>query len=309
MGKTAKNTKNNSWENLEGFRYAHRGYFDEPLSASKKPVRGKAPRWKMDVERIRSRGEAVIPENSMPAFERAVSCGFGAELDVHVAMDGGLFVVHDSDLLRMTGQSLIVENMTSEELRSMRLLGTDIRIPELEEVLQLFTSEKARTSRADAREGREGSLCLPLIIELKVLNEKDIDRLCRGVMAAVDRYVDLNYCVESFDPRAVLWFRKFRPEVIRGQLTEDYTKNKTYVEQYGKIKCWLMWGAVTDAGTWPDFVACRFQDRKNPLLRISRMRGVKQVSWTIHSQEEMDQIDREGGLSIFERFLPAPPPG
>lgn len=304
-----KKPKNNSWDNLAGFRYAHRGYFEEPLTASKMPVRGKAPLWKGDVEKTLARGEGVIPENSLPAFERAIAHGFGAELDVHVSKDGGIFVVHDSDLLRMTGQSLIVEDMTSKEIRSMRLLETDARIPELEEVLRLFTSEKAKATRRDVREGRTGSLHLPLIIELKVLNEKDIDRLCLGAMEVIDRYPDLNYCVESFDPRAVLWFRKHRPEVIRGQLTENYTKNRSYVNKYGRLRCWLMWGAATDVLTRPDFIACRYMDWENPLLCFSRACGVKRVSWTILSQEEMDKNDREGGISIFERFLPDQPAG
>lgn len=48
---------------LRKFRYAHRGLYDK---------------------------EAGIPENSLPAFSRAIARGFGAELDVHLLRDGTL---------------------------------------------------------------------------------------------------------------------------------------------------------------------------------------------------------------------------
>ena len=60
------------WELLKKYRYAHRGFHDKP----------------------------VIPENSLPAFRRAIEHGFGAELDVHLLKDGTLAVFHDSDLRR-----------------------------------------------------------------------------------------------------------------------------------------------------------------------------------------------------------------
>ena len=58
-------------EELEGWRYAHRGLHDI------------------------SKG---IPENTLPAFEEAFANGFGAELDVHLTLDKKLAVIHDSNL-------------------------------------------------------------------------------------------------------------------------------------------------------------------------------------------------------------------
>ena len=37
-----------------------------------------------------------------------------------------------------------------------------------------------------------------------------------------------SYIVESFSPQAVRWYRKHRPEIIRGQLSEAYTKQRKY---------------------------------------------------------------------------------
>lgn len=54
---------------------------------------------------------------------------------------------------------------------------------------------------------------VPLIVELKV--EQNVDSLCSAVRERMQRYNGL-WCMESFDPRAVQWFRKNAPEIIRG---------------------------------------------------------------------------------------------
>jgi len=41
-----------------------------------------------------------IPENSLPAFRRAVEAGYGIELDLHLTTDGQLVVFHDDTLRR-----------------------------------------------------------------------------------------------------------------------------------------------------------------------------------------------------------------
>lgn len=48
-----------------------------------------------------NRGEC--PENSLPAFERAIQMGYGIELDVQLTKDGVPVVFHDWDLKRAAG--------------------------------------------------------------------------------------------------------------------------------------------------------------------------------------------------------------
>ena len=43
------------------------------------------------------------PENSLPAFERAIQMGYGIELDVQLTKDGVPVVFHDWDLKRAAG--------------------------------------------------------------------------------------------------------------------------------------------------------------------------------------------------------------
>ncbi|MCI1721817.1 MAG: hypothetical protein LKM41_03075 [Lachnospiraceae bacterium] len=89
------------WEFLGKFRYAHRGLHSLPDSLP------------------------CIPENSLPAFALAAEKGFGAELDVHFTKDLQLAVVHDSNLKRVTGEDVRVEDLTAEEMRRLHLMGTE----------------------------------------------------------------------------------------------------------------------------------------------------------------------------------------
>jgi len=89
------------------------------------------------------------PENSLGAFERACVLGFPAELDVRLTRDGEVAVFHDRAVRRLTGAAGRVEDRTADEVRRLRLLGTNQHVPLLAEVLDLVA-------------GR-----VPLLVELK----------------------------------------------------------------------------------------------------------------------------------------------
>ena len=60
-----------------------------------------------------------VPENSLPAFRRAVEAGYGAELDVQMTKDGEVVVFHDDDLKRGCGIDGRICDMTLEEVRGV----------------------------------------------------------------------------------------------------------------------------------------------------------------------------------------------
>lgn len=86
----------------------------------------------------------------MPAFEHAVSLGYGyLETDVHVSSDGVLVAFHDADLERITGQPGTIAERTWDELRSIDLGGASI--PRLDELLSAFPDTKFNIDpKADA---------------------------------------------------------------------------------------------------------------------------------------------------------------
>ena len=61
---------------------------------------------------------AERPENTMPAFERAIEVGVDAiETDVHLTRDGVLIVSHDENAQRMTGARLAFADLTLDDVR------------------------------------------------------------------------------------------------------------------------------------------------------------------------------------------------
>ena len=222
------------------------------------------------------------PENSMAAFRAALEHGFGIELDVHLLKDGNLAVIHDSSLKRTTGVDVNIEDLTAEDLKNYHLQGTQEQIPLFSDVLALFDGKA------------------PLIVELKCVN--NVDALCSAACEMLDRYHG-PYCVESFDPRCVMWLKKHRPQVIRGQLAENWMKVKN------SPMPWLLRLIMTcHLGNFllnPDFIAYKYADRKAFGTDICRkLWNVQGVSWTLRTKEEFDTAVEEGWIPIFENFIP-----
>lgn len=223
------------------------------------------------------------PENSMEAFRRAKAAGYGVELDLHLLADGNLAVLHDSQLKRATGAEGSIEDLTTEQLKGYRLQGTEETIPEFSQVLDLFAG------------------AAPLIVELKCVRN-NYAALCRTACEMLDRY-DGKYCLESFDPRCIYWLRKNRPDILRGQLTENY-----FVSAGSKLPWllkFLLKNQMLNFLTLPDFVAYKYKDRKTLSDFICRkIWGVQGVTWTVQNKKEFDQAVSEGWIPIFENFKP-----
>ena len=87
---------------------------------------------------------SLAPENTMPAFAKAIEIGAdGIELDVHLSRDGKLMVIHDEKLARTTGQAGMVGDYDAQELRRFSAHARmdefrGVQIPYLEEVLELL---------------------------------------------------------------------------------------------------------------------------------------------------------------------------
>jgi glycerophosphoryl diester phosphodiesterase len=94
-------------------------------------------------------GAGLWPENSLRAFRESLALGVDLlELDVHLAADGRVVVIHDPMLDRTTDASGPVSARTAPELARVRLRGpdgavTDERVPTLDEVLALVAPSTA----------------------------------------------------------------------------------------------------------------------------------------------------------------------
>lgn len=224
--------------------------------------------------------DAHRPENSLSAFQAALDHGYGIELDLHLTKDGDLAVIHDSSLKRTAGSDVVVESLTVDELKNYALLGSNEPIPMFSQVLQLY-------------EGKA-----PLIVELKPMNNNHV-ALCEAACKQLDEYNGL-YCIESFDPRCIRWLRKNRPELIRGQLSENWLKTKSKMPWIVKV---IMTYHISNVYTRPDFIAYKYADRKTFGTQICRkLWKIQGVSWTLRNMEDHQTATAEDWIPIFENF-------
>lgn len=224
-----------------------------------------------------------IPENSLYAFRLAVTAGCGAELDVHLSKDGRLVVMHDESLLRTAGVDRNICDMTAPELDALRLEGTNEKIPYLEQVLPLFSGKT------------------PLIIEIKTVNNNHAE-LTSKVCRLLRDFPQVRFCIESFDPRVLLWLKRHRPKIVRGQLSCNFIRDR---HQLSLPLAFLLTNLLTNFLTNPDFIAYKLEDRNVLSFRLCRkLWGVKEFNWTIRREEDADAALRDDRGIIFEGFLP-----
>jgi glycerophosphoryl diester phosphodiesterase len=112
---------------IHSFAHSAQNYY---LGGSLSPARRNPP------EKISHRGaHQTLPENSVPAFLRAIELGADAiELDVHGTRDGALVVHHDPEVNARGARRQQIAQLTLAELDAYKL-HDDVEIPTLPAVL------------------------------------------------------------------------------------------------------------------------------------------------------------------------------
>ena len=222
------------------------------------------------------RADRSVPENSLAAFRDAAENGYAIELDVHLTADDRVVVFHDDSLRRVCGVEQDVEALTWRELRDLRLDGTGEHIPLLSDVL------------AEVR-GR-----VPIVVELKTSPRRR--ELCERTWELLRAY-NGDYCIESFDPRIVRWWRLNAPGVLRGQLSctrEQFGESATPVQAFflSRLLCNILGR--------PQFIAYGLDGRKPLLVRLVEKMGAMRFCWTSHDWKNEVSND----AVIFEFYRP-----
>lgn len=138
---------------------------------------------------------AEFPENTIPAFARAVELGaYGIELDVQLSRDGVPVVIHDDSVDRTTNGSGLVADLDLAELQKLDA-GDGAKIPTLAAVLDL-TQEH-----------------LHVDIEVKAAEAAD------AVLSETANRADLRFAVSSFDHDVLRHARQISKEIELWPLT------------------------------------------------------------------------------------------
>jgi len=217
------------------------------------------------------------PENSLAAFEAAVTAGYGIELDVRLAADGVPVVFHDAGLERLTGLAGWVSSSSSARLARARLGGSDQPIPRLEEALSVV---RGRT---------------PLLVEIKNPGHR-VGALEASVWARLEGYAG-PVAVLSFNPLTLSWFRRRAPALARGQnLAARGSSHRGRGAAAAARLARLL--------ARPHFISHEITSLNHRRSARIRGHGLPLVAWTVRDARAQAKALRYADNFMFEGFRP-----
>ena len=218
-------------------------------------------------------GAALWPENSLLAFRSALALGVGAlELDLHLAADGEVVVLHDPTLERTSTGRGAVRDARLADLASVRLktrdgVETAERVPTLAQVLDLAaqsSSELLPEIKVDSHRQRYDG------IEEKVLA---LIR-ARGLLARTT--------IQAFQPETIRRLRELEPAartmllVGRGDVERDRARPAEAVRRAREL-------GATDLG-----MNHRLIDAD--VVAAARAAGIRLSAWTVNAESDLRRM-------------------
>lgn len=222
-------------------------------------------------------GRELAPENTLPAFRRALSAGADVlEMDIRRSADGHLVVIHDARIDRTTDGRGRVDSLTLAQLQaldagfhwrdasgSLPHRGQGIGIPLLEEVFRAFPGQR-------------------MLIEIKPDDSSMARDLCATMRAhdMVQRVI-----VASFHDQVLTAFRTACPEAATSASSREVT---VY---------WIL-DLIRLAGLYkPEFQVLQVPERSHGMrvvdgrfIRNAHAHGLPVHVWTINEPNEMARL-------------------
>ena len=206
-------------------------------------------------------GASDAPENTMPAFQRAMDLGYRyIETDVHATKDGVLLAFHDDDLMRTCGQPGVISEMNYDEVRKFRIDGQE-PIPLMQEIFDAWPEAMVNIDcKAD-------SALLPLTSALR--GSGILDRVCIG----------------SFSDKRIATLREtFGPALCTSLGPREVAKLR--------VRSW-----VGPARSFPGAYAAQVPHKQGPLtitdkkfVEEAHQSGLKVHVWTIDVAHDMQRL-------------------
>ncbi len=201
-------------------------------------------------------GASEAPENTLPAFQRAVDLGYRyLETDVHVTADGVVVAFHDNDLKRTTGRDGRISELTWDEISTALVDGRE-PIPKLTDLLEAWPDARFNI------DCKEPSAADPLA----------------DVLVAADALHRV--CVGSFNDRTV---RRLRERLGPQLCTSAGRLDIVLLRLLGWARSPFDAAQVPSKASFFPVVNKRF-------VRRAHRRGVEVHVWTIDDADEMERL-------------------
>jgi len=159
------------------------------------------------------RGAPLIkPENTIASFEMALSQNVdGIELDIQLTSDGEIVVLHDFIIQDQSKIELPVKDLSFNDIQT---LYSKIKIPTLDEVCQMFPSDKI------------------LNIEIKSQSIHNTKIITKTVKTITKYGLHESSIISSFNPFVLLTIKKLNPRIKIGLLWSQSSTTPWFVTHY-----------------------------------------------------------------------------
>ena len=218
---------------------------------------------------------AVAPENTLAAFDQAISDGAdGIEFDVRLSSDGVPVVIHDATLNRTGLMSGSVQGFTAEELKTIDVgswfdKGSGAfageKLPTLEQVFDLFNGKPVALYVEMKCDPNDGALLASAVV--RQIKAQSIS----------DRVV-----VESFDLAAIQEIKRIDPSVRTAALFEPKLS-----KPMSTIRAQTILNLARKHQA--DEIALHHTLARKKILEDARKEGFEVVVWTVDDPAWIDR--------------------
>ena len=232
-------------------------------------------------------GARLWPENSLRGFRESLALGADlVELDVHMAADGALPVIHDATLRRTTDRLGRVRNRTAGELRRARLRGPDRRlttehVPMLEDVLAVVAAAGGGVLVEVKVPGR--GLGVRYFPRSRIRAGARYNGIEERIITALSHARVLERAnVMSFNPAVIEHARQLMPR-LRTTLLVSTMHVRLARARPADTVAWALKFGATDVGLKHTLV-------DESVVVAARASGVKVGAWTVNDEPEMRRL-------------------
>lgn len=231
--------------------------------------------------------EGII-ENTAPAFEAAISRGFGIECDLRPASDGTPFVFHDSTLDRLIDTEGPIAAREPAQLSRLCYRGQSTRIISYSDLLDLVAGN------------------VPLLVEIK----SDWDEPNPAFLSAVAE-LSMAYrgalALMSFDPAVITALRHLAPTIPRGIVSGLYEGPGWCRDRIDAERAYRLSHCLEAGPAEPSFIAYHVDDLPTPVTRFAReVMRLPVFAWTVRTDAQLRHAAAWADAPIFEGCDPCP---
>ena len=209
-----------------------------------------------------------IKGNSLLAIELAIMKKYPAEFDITLTKDNVVILCHDN-FIKCGNKSYVISKHDYSYIKNICQ-----KVVTFDEVLKLVSGK------------------IPLLIELKPYTKGNkLEKECVKLLDSYKGY----FAIQSFSPFIIYWFKKNRPNYLRGQLLTN-TYNYNFI--VNSIYKYMLFNKFTN----PDFICYNIKGLPNKQIKKARI-SKPIIGWTIKKESQIKKYDKYCDNFICDNIL------